>query len=70
MNYSDFAEIARLARMNDPGYRDVLRCLYCGGVPTGNWPNCDYCGARVRRGQRVCITTIADKAPRYIEVES
>ena len=47
----------------------ALTCLYCGRVPTGNYDNCDYCGALVRRGQRIPITSIQDKAPRYIEVE-
>jgi hypothetical protein len=47
----------------------ALTCLYCGRTPTGDYDNCDYCGALVRRGQRIEVTTIADKAPRYIEVE-
>lgn len=48
----------------------VLRCAYCGGVPSGAWRSCDYCGAPVRRGQRINVTTLGYTKPRYIEVEA
>jgi hypothetical protein len=71
MSFNGFGEMSILR----PGETlvaasEVFRCAYCGGMPTGKWPNCDYCGARVRRGQRIPITTISDKTQRYIEVES
>lgn len=47
----------------------ILRCAYCGGVPSGAWRSCDYCGAPVRKGQRINVTTVGDTKPRYIEVE-
>jgi hypothetical protein len=51
-------------------FLSALKCMYCGRTPTGDYDNCDYCGALVRRGQRINVTTIADKVPRYIEVET
>jgi hypothetical protein len=48
---------------------DPLTCLYCGRVPTGNYDNCDYCGALVRRGWRIDVTRVEDAKRRYIEVE-
>ena len=65
MSYSGITDL-----LPDSYFVSALTCLYCGRIPTGQYDNCDYCGALVRRGQRIPVTTIADKAPRYIEVET
>lgn len=62
-----FSGIGRLSP--DSYFISALTCLYCGRTPSGNYDNCDYCGALVRRGQRIEVTTVSDSFPRYIEVE-
>lgn len=47
-----------------------VKCAYCGGVPSGAWRSCDYCGAPIRRGQRINVMTLGDTKSRYIEVEA
>lgn len=53
----------------DSFFISALTCLYCGRTPSGHYDNCDYCGALVRRGQRIEVTTVSDRSRRYIEVE-